>query len=32
MTNTLKQFIKENDIKMTVKRIDERKDIKWNNE
>jgi hypothetical protein len=30
MTNTLKQFIKDNDIKMTVKRIDERKDIKWN--
>ena len=31
MTQTLKQFIKNNDIKMTVKRIDERKDIKWNN-
>ena len=29
MTNTLKQFIKDNNIKMTVKKIDERKDIKW---
>jgi len=29
MTKTIKQFIKNNDIKMTVKKIDERKDIKW---
>jgi hypothetical protein len=31
MTKTLKQFIKSNDIKMTVKKIDERKDIKLDN-
>ena len=31
MTTTLKQFIKDNEVKMTVKRIDNRKDIKWNN-
>ena len=31
MTQTLKQFIKDNNITMTVKKIDERKDIKWNN-
>ena len=29
MTQTIKQFIKNNNIKMTVKKIDERKDIKW---
>ena len=31
MTQTIKQFIKNNNIKMTVKKIDERKDIKWDN-
>ena len=29
MTATLTKFVKNNDIKMTVKRIDERKDLEW---
>jgi hypothetical protein len=31
MTKTLKQFIKDNNIKMTVSEISERPDMKWDN-
>jgi hypothetical protein len=31
MTKTLKQFIKDNNIKMTVLQISERPDMKWDN-
>jgi hypothetical protein len=31
MTKTLKQFIKDNNIKMTVSQINERPDMKWDN-